>query len=458
MTKSNIPLPHKLPPQSIEAEESLLSAMLIDNKTIVDVAEVLSPEDFYKPAHQKIFEAIVHLYNINEPVDLVTLSNRLKSNGKLDKIGGASYLARIIETVPVAANVAHYARIVHDKSTLRRLFEKGHAIVQKCLENRDSVGETIDWAEKGIFKISERKIEPTFFQVEKLLSGCFETLATRCENKGQLSGVPSGFEYLDDLTSGFQPSDLIILAARPSMGKTALALNIARNAAIKSDIPVVIYSLEMSKEQLAMRMLSAEARVDSYNIRQGYLFEKEWKALYRAGENLNDAPIYIDDSSDTTVLKLRAKSRRLQREKGLGLIIIDYLQLMKVQNTTDRRDLDIAEISRSLKGLAKELNDPVIALSQLNRALENRDDKTPRLADLRESGSLEQDADLVVFIHRPEVFKKDKDKPSKNDGKAEIIVAKQRNGPTNTIKLTFLKQYTRFENLAKNKIEDRTGN
>ena len=447
MPEPKDPLLCKLPPQNIEAEEALIAAILIDNSTLDDIIEILSAQDFYKPAHTIIFGAIIELFENNEPVDLVTLTNRLRSNGNLEKAGGASYLAGIMDSVPLATNARYYARIVHDKSTLRCLVEQGNEIINICLEDRCEVEEIIDQAERGIFKISQKKIRPTFYKVNDLIHGSFKAIENRQKNKADLSGVPSGFKYLDDITFGFQNSDLIILAARPSMGKTAFALNIARNAAVDYDIPVAIFSLEMSKEQLVMRLLTAEARVNAERLKRGFTSKQDWDQLNNAGSILSKAPIYIDDATDTTPLKLRTKARKLKMDKDLGLIIVDYLQLMQVSRPSDRRDLEISEISRSLKGLAKELNIPVVALSQLNRQLEKRDDKRPRLADLRESGALEQDADVVAFIHRAEVFKK-KGEAIADEGKAEIIVAKQRNGPTDNIRLAFVKQYTRFENLA----------
>ncbi len=441
------PLLNKLPPHNIEAEESLISSVLIDNRTLNDIIEILSPGDFYRSAHQRIFSAIVDLYKDDEPVDLVTLNNKLKVRGDLDKVGGPVYLSKIMERAPFAINVRHYARIVHDNGTLRALLEKGNDIVRSCLEVRCDVQEMIDVAERGIFEISERKINPSFHRVRDLIDGSFDTIKERRENRGCVSGVPTGFKELDTLTSGFQNADLIIIAARPSMGKTAFALNIARNVAVDNNIPVAVFSLEMSKEQLALRLLAAESRVNSNRFRDGFISDDAWRRIQEAGNRLRTAPLYIDDTAGTTVLNLRTKARRLKMDKGLNLIIIDYLQLMNAHRQSERRDLDISEISRSLKGLAKELNIPVVALSQLNRQLEKRDDKRPRLSDLRESGAIEQDADLVAFIHRAEVFRK-KGESSTEEGKAEIIIAKHRNGPVDKVKLAFLKAYTRFENLA----------
>jgi replicative DNA helicase len=443
---ANDPSLTHLPPQSIEAEESLFSAILIDNEALQDVVEVLTPQDLYRPAHQKIFSAITELYAQNEPIDLVTLTNHLRNGKVLEEVGGAVYLASLVSSVPMAVNPGHYARIIHDKAVLRRLIQRSSEIARRCFEHQGEVDEVINFAEASIFEISEDKIKPAFYPIGKIVGTNFEELEERQANKSLLTGVPSGFAKLDDMTAGFQRSDLIILAARPSMGKTAFALNIARNAAVESQVPVAVFSLEMSKEQLSMRMLCAESRVDSSRLRSGFFSGEDWRKLNEAANVFYEAPVYIDDSPNLGSLDVRAKARRLRMEKGLGLIIIDYLQLMKSRIVSERRDLEISEISRSLKALAKELDIPVIALSQLNRKLEERSDKRPQLSDLRESGALEQDADVVAFIYRDEVYNKEENNPLVNT--AEIIVAKQRNGPIGTAQLAFLKSYTRFENLA----------
>jgi replicative DNA helicase len=588
--KDKIPSPAHLrqPPQSIETEESLLSAILIDNKTLLDVIEILSPEDFYKPAHQKIFDAITDLFKKNEPADLVTVHNILKEKGQLEQAGGVTYLSWLLDSVPVAVNASYYARIVRDKACLRHLIGKANSITRKCFEDSGNVDEVIDFAERAIFEISENKISPSFYPIGRIIEDNIDALEKRQENKALITGVPTGFGYFDQLTAGFQNSDLIILAARPSQGKTALALNIARNAAVDSGIPVAVFSLEMSKEQLSMRMLCAEARVDSSRVRSGFFSQEDWLKLTDAAGKLSQSPIFIDDSASISDMEIRAKARRLKMNENLGLIIIDYLQLMKGRASAERRDLEIAEISRSLKALAKELDLPVVALSQLNRKLEERGDKRPILSDLRESGclsgdtrivlsngdriairdmaeqkqlaevlsmnehnlkteamkisnafstgihsvyrletasgrqlkatanhkfrtlaewkrldqlmigehiavskpvmlsgsdiywdkirnieysgeeetfdltvpihhnfiandifahnSLEQDADVVAFIYRDEVYNKDENNPAR--GKAEIIIAKQRNGPVGTVNLSFINKYTRFENPA----------
>ena len=437
---------HHLPPQSLEAEDAILSAILIDNSTLMDVLEVLAPEDFYKTAHQKIFSAITELFTRNEPIDLVTLTNLLRERAQLEEIGGAAYLANLVDTVPAAANSEHYAHIIHDKASLRRLIERSNAIIHRCFEDQGDVDEVLDFAETAIFEISENKVKPSFYPLGKLIEANIDTLEERQGNKALVTGVTTGFHKLDSMTSGLQDSDLIILAARPSMGKTALSLNIARNAAVDGNVPTAVFSLEMSKEQLSMRMLCAEARIDSTRLRSGFFSREDWVKLTDAAGLLSEAPIYIDDSPDVTAMTIRAKARRLKMEKNLGLIFIDYIQLMRGRSGSERRDLEISEISRSLKGLAKELNLPVVGLSQLNRKLEERADKRPQLSDLRESGALEQDADVVAFIYRDEVYNKEENNP--NRGKAELIIAKQRNGPVGTAPMTFLNAYTRFENLA----------
>jgi len=441
---------YNLPPQNIEAEESIISAILIDNNTLLDVIEILAPQDFYRTAHQKIYAAITDLFDKAEPIDLVTLANKLKENGKLEQIGGAGYLARLVDTVPLAVNAQHYAKIVHDKASLRRLIEKANAIVKRCFEERGDADDVIDYAEAAVFEISEKKARQSFYPLSKIILGNIETLEENQGNRSLVTGVPTGFSHLDNLTSGFQNSDLIILAARPSMGKTALALNIARNAAVDAHIPVAVFSLEMSKEQLSLRMLCAEARIDSSRLRGGFFSMEDWHRLTDAAGILSESSIYIDDSPSLTAMEIRAKARRLKMDKNIGLIIIDYLQLMQGRASAERRDLEISEISRALKALAKELELPVLALSQLNRMLEQRTDKRPRLSDLRESGALEQDADVVAFIYRDEVYNKEEDNPNK--GIAEILLSKQRNGPTGDVFLTFLNSYTRFENLASDEV------
>jgi replicative DNA helicase len=357
-----------------------------------------------------------------------------------------AHRGRLLDAVPLAVNAQHYARIVHDKAVLRRLIEKANAITKRCFQEQGGADDIIDFAEASIFEVTEKKARQAFYPLSKLIDSNIDFLEEKQKNKSLVTGVPTGFSHIDNLTSGLQNSDLIILAARPSMGKTALALNIARNAAVDAGVPVAIFSLEMSKEQLSLRLLCAEARIDSSRLRSGFFSMEDWERLTDAAGVLSAAPIFIDDSPSLSAMEVRAKARRLKMDKNIGLIIIDYLQLMQARGSAERRDLEISEISRSLKALAKEINLPVVALSQLNRMLEQRNDRRPRLSDLRESGALEQDADVVAFIYRDEVYNKEENNPHK--GTAEIILAKQRNGPTGEVRLTFLSVYTRFENMA----------
>ncbi|MBI5578120.1 MAG: replicative DNA helicase [Deltaproteobacteria bacterium] len=435
----------QVPPQNIEAEESVLSRILLESTTLLEVVEILAPADFYRTAHQKIFAAMADLFNRNEPIDTLTVANQLKESGKLEQVGGATYLARLLD-VPPAVDAAHYAGIIHDKAVLRRLIEKSNAIAKRCFQEQGNADDIVDYAEAAIFEVTEKKARQAFYPLSKLIDGNIDFLEEKQKNKSLVTGVPTGFTQLDNLTSGLQNSDLIILAGRPSMGKTALALNIARNAAVDGGVPVAIFSLEMSKEQLSLRMLCAEASIDSSRLRSGFFSMEDWERVTDAAGVLSAAPIFIDDSASLSAMDVRAKARRLKMDKNIGLIIIDYLQLMQGRAGAERRDLEISEISRGMKALAKEISLPVIALSQLNRMLEQRTDKRPRLSDLRESGALEQDADVVAFIYRDEVYNKEETNPRK--GIAEVILAKQRNGPTGDALLTFLAAYTRFENMA----------
>ncbi len=440
------PLLEKVPPHDIDAEESIISAVLIDNETLLDVLEILKPEDFYKKSHEKIFKAILELFSKDEPADLVTVATRLKEKEELEEVGGAAFLASIADTAPMAVNAIHYAKIIKGKSSLRALIHSASAIVERCMKDRGNFEELIDFAENSVFKISESKTTKSFSSLADLININIDMLEERQGKSGRLSGLTTGYTQLDALTSGLQKSDLIIIAARPSMGKTAFALNIARNVAVEENLPVAVFSLEMSQEQLSMRLLTSEARIDSNRLKTGFISGDDFQNVTDAAGILNKIPIYIDDTPNISVMEIRAKTRRLKMDKGIGLIIIDYLQLMKSPFRSDRRDLEIAEISRSLKALAKELSIPVIALSQLNRMLEQRAEKRPLLSDLRESGALEQDADIVAFIYRDEVYNKDADNPDR--GKAEIIVAKNRNGSVGTAHMSFLGAYTRFEELA----------
>ncbi|MDA3897269.1 MAG: replicative DNA helicase [Desulfobacteraceae bacterium] len=445
-TKNSTPPASNLPPQNIDAEESIISAVLLDNYTLLNILDILSAEDFYRTAHQKIFKTIIEMSHKNEPIDLVTLANALKSNNQLDEIGGAVFLAKLMDTAPIPANAVEYAKIIRDNASLRRMIKAASDISNHCFDNSASVDDVIDFAESTIFDIADSKGKLSYYPLSMAIDANIDALVERRGNKSLISGIPTGYKKLDTLTSGLQGSDLIILAARPGMGKTAFALNITRNIAVDAEVPVVFFSLEMSKEQLSMRLLCSEARIDSTSVRSGFFSDDDWSKLTDAADILSEAPIFLDDSSELTSLDVKTKARRLKLEKNIGLIVIDYLQLMKARKMSDRRDLEISEMSRSLKSLAKELNVPIIALSQLNRSLEGRTDKRPQLSDLRESGALEQDADIVMFIYRDEVYNKDENNPDK--GKAEIIIAKHRSGPTGVQQLSFLSTYTRFENIA----------
>ncbi len=438
---------HRLPPQNLDAEQSILGGILLDNQSLNSALEILEHRDFYSESHRKIYAAILDLFERNEPCDLITLSNILKDKKQLDQVGGMAYLASLVDNVPSAANVVYYAKIVKEKAILRRLIGTATEILTKSYNTGADIDEVLDEAEHAIFEISENKIRPAFFPLKNIIKDSFKTIEKLYERKELITGVPTGFEKIDDLTSGLQNSDLIIVAGRPSMGKTAFALNIAQHAATEGGISVAIFSLEMSKEQLALRMLSTAAKVDSQRLRKGFLGETDWPKLTTAAGRLSEALIFIDDTPAITALEMKAKARRLKAESGLGLIILDYLQLMRGGTYKDSREQEISEISRSLKALAKELSVPVIALSQLNRKVEDRTNRRPHMADLRESGAIEQDADVIAFIYRDEVYNKSEDNPEK--GLAEIIIGKQRNGPTGMVKLAFLEKYTCFENLAR---------
>lgn len=439
-------LAQRLPPQSLEAEVSALGGVLLENEALNRALEVVNEGDFYREAHRQIFSALLHLYERNEPADLITLSEVLKKRGALEEVGGIEYLNFLVNSVPTAANIAYYAKIIKEKSILRKLINRATEIINLGFGDAGDVDESLDRAERLIFEISEDRVRPSFFPIKDIIKASFKTIENLYEKKQLITGVPTGFTKLDDLTSGLQPSDLIIVAGRPSMGKTALALNITQHAAIEDGIPSAIFSLEMSKEQLALRLLCSEAKVDAHRLRGGFLSETDWPKLTRAAGSLSEAPIFIDDTPGLTVLEMRAKSRRLKAEHNLGLVVVDYLQLMRGRANSETREQEISDISRSLKALAKELRLPVIALSQLNRKVEDRGDRRPQLADLRESGAIEQDADVIIFLYRDEVYNRSEDNPHK--GKAEIIVGKQRNGPTDKFELAFLDKYTCFENLS----------
>ena len=443
---------HKIPPQNIEAEQSVLGGILIENTSINKVLEILTPDDFYRDAHHKIYNALIDLSERDEPADLITLTNELRKKDQLEAIGGASYLASLIDSVPTAANIEYYARIVKEKAILRRLIETSTEIITQSYQDRSDVESFLDEAERAIFDISERRVKPSFYSIREIVKASLDTVTKLYEKKELITGVPSGFMELDKRTAGFQPADLVIVAGRPSMGKTAFCLNIAEYAAIERKIPVAIFSLEMAKEQLVIRMLCSQAQVEGTRLRTGYLSESDWPKLTLAAGTLYDAPIFIDDTAALSVLELRAKSRRLKAEYHLGLVIIDYLQLMKGRARVESRQQEISEISRSLKALAKELHIPLIAVSQLSRKTEERHGMRPQLSDLRESGAIEQDADVILFIYRDEVYNRAEDNPNK--GKAEVIIGKQRNGPIGKIDLAFLDKFTTFKDLYKGESEN----
>jgi len=442
----------KLPPQNMEAEQSVLGGVLIENEAVNKVMEILDGDDFYRDAHRKIFNALITLSERDEPADLITLTNELRKTNQLDSVGGASYVASLIDSVPTAANIEYYAKIVKEKAILRKLIETSTNIITQSYEDRGDVESFLDEAERVIFEISERRVKPSFYSIRDIVKESFKTIERLFEKKEFVTGVPSGFKELDRLTAGFHASDLIIVAGRPSMGKTALCLNLAQYAAIEKRIPVAIFSLEMSKEQLVIRVLCSEAQVEGTRLRTGFLTESDWPKLTLAAGNVSDAPIFIDDTAAISVLELRAKARRLKGEHGLGMLIIDYLQLMKGRTRVESRQQEISEISRSLKALAKELTIPVIAVSQLSRKTEERTGNRPQLSDLRESGAIEQDADLILFLYRDEVYNRSEDNPNK--GKAELIIGKQRNGPIGKIELAFFDKFTTFRELYKGEAEN----
>lgn len=433
----------KVPPQNLEAESSVLGGILLENEAINRVLEVLTPEDFYRESHRRIFRAMIEICDRSEPVDLITLSDFLKAKGDLEVVGGSAYLASLASAIPTSANIHFYARIVREKAIRRYLISAATEIATRGYEDQENVDEFLDEAEKVIFDISEKRVRGSFVMIGEMIRDSIKMVERLYERKEMVTGVPSGFKDLDKLTAGFQPSDLIVIAGRPSMGKTALCLNIATHAAFGGH-GVAVFSLEMAKEQLVLRMLCSEARIDHSKVRSGYLADREFPALVMAAGRLAETPIYIDDTPAISVLELRAKARRLvrDRDKKIGLIIVDYLQLMRGSGRAPNREQEISEISRSMKALAKELNIPVIAVSQLNRRVEDRGDKRPMMADLRESGAIEQDADVIAFVYREVVYNENVDDPNL----AEIIVGKQRNGPTGTVRLAFFREFTRFEN------------
>ncbi len=433
---------------------SVLGGILLENEALNKALEILRPDDFYRDTHRKIFSALIELSDKGEPADLVTLSALLQQKGEMEAVGGSSYLNTLVDYVPTAANIAYYCRMVKEKSLTRRLIKVATDIATRGYEGGE-IEETLDWAEKSIFEITGMKTRPSYFSTREIMKDTFKAIEKLYDRKELVTGVPTGFTDLDQMTAGLQPGDLIIIAGRPSMGKTAFCLNLVEHAAIhyQNPVPTVIFSLEMSKEQLVQRMLCSISKVDASRLRTGHLGESDWPKLTTGAGLLSDAPIYIDDTPAISVLELRAKARRLKAEKKLGLVVVDYLQLMQGHNSESRQQ-EISEISRSLKALAKELRVPVVALSQLNRSLENRTDKRPIMADLRESGAIEQDADVIAFVYREAVYcescrSREKTCDKGHDKDAEIVVGKQRNGPVGTVHMTFRGEYTRFENQAR---------
>ncbi len=435
----------RIPPQNVEAEQSVIGSMLLDKDAIPNIAEILKSEDFYREDHREIYDVIMDLFDKGEAIDLITVSDQLKQRGTLESVGGLEYLTNVATSVPTTANSRHYAKIVEEKSLLRKLIRASSEILDMGYEASEEAAVVLDRAEKSIFDILQKRSTQGFIPIKDALLDTYNRLEELYNSKSFITGVPSGFTDLDHKTAGFQGSDLVLIAARPAMGKTAFALNIAQYAAVVKKVPVAIFSLEMSKEQLVSRLLCSEAMVDSQKIRTGRLDDEDWQKLARATGPLSEAPVFIDDTPGASVMEIRAKCRRLKLEKGLGLVVIDYLQLMQGRGKTENRQQEISEISRSLKILAKEINVPVIALSQLSRAPEQRTDHRPIMSDLRESGAIEQDADIVMFLYRDDYYNEDSEKKNV----AEVIVSKHRNGSTGTIELRWFGEYTKFCNLKR---------
>jgi replicative DNA helicase len=445
----------KITPQNIEAEQSLLGSLMIDKDAVIRVADIVRVEDFYKESHAVIYEAILDLFGRHEPIDILSLTSKLEERGKLEMIGGRSYLMTLANSVPTASHVVHYANIVQKKATLRRLLVAAGEITSLGYNEEEDMEIVLDKAEQKLFSVSQKYLKQIFIPIKNILTEAFDRIDELHREKGKLRGIPTGYHDLDNILAGLQKSDLVILAARPSVGKTSLALDIARNVATKAKVPVGIFSLEMSKEQLVDRLLCAEAGVDLWKMRTGHLSDRDedddFPRIGHAMGVLSEAPIYIDDSATSNIMEIRTKARRLQIEQGLGLLIIDYLQLMESRSQkTDNRVQEIAEITRSLKGIARELNIPVLALSQLSRAVESRSPAIPKLADLRESGSIEQDADVVLFIYRKAMDRNFREVTPEEKNIAEIHIAKHRNGPTGLINLYFDENRVSFKNLERN--------
>ena len=439
-------LTDKLPPQNLEAERACLGSMLLDKEAIEIAIDLLNHEDFYSEQHRIMYKALLELYSRSTPVDIVTLTDYLRGTGELDNAGGVGYVSALLDEVPTSANIEYYAKIVEQKSLLRKLIRASSGVISLSYNTEKDAYEIVDEAEKLIFDVTERKGVRGYFSMNEVIKDSITAIEKLFHRGDNYTGIPSGFKELDDLTSGFQKSEFIVIAARPSVGKTALALNIAQNVAINQRLTVAIFSLEMSKEALTQRLLCSEARIDSQRLRKGLLRTEEWGPLTTAAGKLSEANIFVDETPGISDMQLRAKARRIQSRHGLDMVIVDYLQLMTSIRKKEGRTQEISEISRSLKALARELNIPVIALSQLSRAVETRGrDKRPILSDPRESGAIEQDADVVIFLYRDELYNPNTDK----EGLAEIIIQKQRNGPTGTIELKFFKEFTRFENFER---------
>lgn len=433
----------KIPPQNIDAELSVLGSMLISSDAVNRCVELLDEGSFYRESHRKIFSAMLELFDKNEAIDIVTLSEQLNSRGDLESVGGASYVTGLVDGVATASNVEYHAKIVREKATLRSMVDVLGKYAGECYESPDDVGLFLDRVEQAVYSLSREKTDQDFVQIADIVHDSLEMAEALSKKKQVVTGIPTGFAGFDETTSGLHPSDLIVVAGRPSMGKSSFAVNIAQWVAVKEQKPVAFFSLETSKEQLVQRMLCAEARVNAHNLRTGFLSDEAFPKLTIAAGKLAKAPIFVDDTAAIHALELRAKARRLKAKENIELIFVDYLQLMQWAGRADNKQQEISEISRSLKSLARELKIPVVAISQLSRAVESRADHRPQLSDLRESGAIEQDADLVVLLMREEYYN-----PKKNPGEAEVIIAKQRNGPVKTMKMAFIKEYTRFQDLS----------
>lgn len=449
----------RIPPHSYDAEQAVLGSMMLERAAVERASEILKPDDFYREVHRTLFEEMVALSEKDEPIDIITLSDALKGRGKYDHVGGLAYLQTLLDAPATAANVEYYCRLVEEKSVLRRLMDAGTRIQGLAYSEFDNVGDLVDSAERVVFDVGQRRMGQFFFEIQPLLNAELDRIEKRSQSNSRMTGRVTPFDDLNYKTAGLQPSDLIIIAARPGMGKTSLTVQIAQYIAMEEKIPVAIFSLEMSKEQLVTRMICSESRVDAHRLRTGYLTNEDWQHVGEGISRLAEAPIFIDDSPDISALEMRAKCRRLKAERGLGLVVIDYLQLMRSSSNrkNENRTQEISEIARSCKSLARELTVPVIALSQLSRAVESRPDKHPMLSDLRESGSIEAEADMVMFIYRDAYYKMKEedagaDEVTQRDGppleETELIIAKHRNGPTGMVKVGFIPAFTRFENLV----------